>query len=90
VHYLQTPQSVGEQEKNKQYDVLHGGEADGGDFFLVTEHQFPIIFKLATWQPLMANRDGLEEQIRIWLYFNPHPRSPEICGGKPKFAAETP
>src|ERR1019366_10461446 len=42
LHHLQAPQSVGEHKEDKQNDVLHDGEPEGGNFFFAAEHQSSV------------------------------------------------
>src|SRR6266478_814610 len=42
LHHLQPPQPVCQEQENKHYDVLHGGEPDGGNFFFAAEHQSSV------------------------------------------------
>src|SRR5271170_3493220 len=55
LHHLQLPQSVGQQKKDRQNQVLRRCEADFRNFVVTAEHQFSVLSSQLSSDPLRGS-----------------------------------
>src|SRR6266478_5254041 len=86
LHDLQPPQPVCQKQENEQYDVLHGGKPERGNFFFAAEHQSSVPASRRSRPSLKsAIPMGPESTGKRCLYSNLPPVLPKILRRKRKF-----
>src|SRR6266404_1811110 len=89
LHDLQPPQSVCQKQENEQYDVLHGGKPERGNFFFAAEHQSSVPASRRSRPSLKsAIPMGPERTGNVTSILTRSPSCPKYCNGNESFRLE--
>ena len=89
LHHLQLPQPVSQKQENEQYDVLHGGEPERGNFFFAAEHPSSIpASRHRRPSPKSAIPVGLESTGNLSSILTCSPSCPKYCNENESFRLE--